>query len=472
MDERRPEAWWLVAAGLAWLHVGVSGGLAPFAVAAVPGLLLLASGVSILLWPGDPRERHFGALGAFAGCLLGPLSMLWHGAFAGLALTALSAGAVVAIGRLGLRRQPRWDDVPEPDASLRSAFEVAVDSAVLGQMALVAPARALRGSGERVAAEVHAALAFYRDRGWIEKPESYHRTPPALEHVELRPARSRGIAYQHLRFESGYEPHEGEPGRERWLGYAPCRTAHAWVLRHAGRDADERPWLVCIHGYQMGRPLVDFGAFRPEWLHHRLGANLLLPVLPVHGPRRIRRTSGDGFLSGDLLDTVHALSQTAWDLRRLLSWLRAQGATRIGVYGLSLGGYSTALLASLDEGLACAVAGIPATDFARLSWKHAPADSLRRAEEAGVGLGETTDLKRVVSPLALSPRLPRERRYLFGGSVDQLVPPDLVRDLWLHWERPPMHWFPGAHCTFGLHRTVRRFVEDALRESGVIAARR
>ena len=109
---------------------------------------------------------------------------------------------------------------------------------------------------------------MYRDRGLLEKPESYHRTPPPLAEVDLRPGRVRGIDYEHLRFESGYEPHEGEPGRDRWLSYAPPRTGHAWVKRHAGA---ERPWLICIHGYQMGSPLVDFGAFRPEWLHHRLG---------------------------------------------------------------------------------------------------------------------------------------------------------------------------------------------------------
>jgi hypothetical protein len=28
-----------------------------------------------------------------------------------------------------------------------------------------------------------------------------------------------------------------------------------------------------------------------------------------------------------------------------------------------------------------------------------------------------------------------------------------------------MHWYPGGHCTFLLHPPVRRFIEDALRES-------
>jgi dienelactone hydrolase len=195
--------------------------------------------------------------------------------------------------------------------------------------------------------------------------------------------------------------------------------------------------------------------------------NLILPVLPLHGPRKIRRISGDGMLAGDLLDTVHAFAQAAWDLRRVTSWVRAQGATRIGVFGLSLGGYSTALLSCFEGDLACAIAGIPASDFARLSWRHGPPDSLRAAEELGVGLNETTFLKKVVSPLALEPRIPFERRYLFGGSADQLVPPDQVRDLWRHWGQPKMHWYPGAHVTFPMHPPVRRFIDGALRESGL-----
>jgi hypothetical protein len=471
-DRERPfwreEAWLLVLTGVLWLTWGRGDGWLSFVVAAVPGLLLTASGVSNLLWPGDARQRHYGGLGAFAGMAAGVLSMLWMGVGGGLVLTALSLASAWAVGRLGLRLQERCEDVPHADLSLRASLEVAVDCAVLSQMHILAPARALRGNAQRVAGEVREALALYEASGWVADPASYHRTPPVLEKPALRWRSTRGVRFEHLSFESGYAPHEGEPGRERWLSYDACRTAHAWVLRH-GEDGGGRPWLVCLHGYQMGTPLVDLGAFRPAWLFDRLGLNLVMPVLPLHGPRKIRRVSGDGFLAGELLDTVHALAQTAWDVRRIVSWMRGQGAARIGVYGLSMGGYSTALVASLEPGFACAIAGIPASDFARLSWRHGPADSLRRAEEAGIGLGETTNLKRVVSPLVLRPQVPRERRFIFGGSADQLVPPDLVADLWRHWERPEMLWFPGAHCTFPLHGPVRGFVESALRKSELVA---
>ncbi len=79
------------------------------------------------------------------------------------------------------------------------------------------------------------------------------------------------------------------------------------------------------------------------------------------------------------------------------------------------------------------------------------------------------EVLRVVSPLALEPRVPHERRYLFGGVADRLVPADQVRDLWRHWDRPRIEWYQGAHVTFSAHPGVRRLIGEALRESGLAA---
>ena len=79
------------------------------------------------------------------------------------------------------------------------------------------------------------------------------------------------------------------------------------------------------------------------------------------------------------------------------------------------------------------------------------------------------DLKRVISPLDLKPLVPRERRYIFGAVGDRLVPPDQVRDLWLHWERPRIVWYQGGHLSFRAHAAVRRLVRDGLHEAGLVA---
>jgi dienelactone hydrolase len=466
-QQRFPRGAWVpIAAGLTWLWCAASFGVVGFLFSLIPGCLLLASGVSMLLYPGDLRIPQFAALGGLLGVPLA-FPVFWvTGAGLALVLIGLSAASFVAAGVAAVTQEPYLDDVPEPLSTLRLGAEVAVDEALLGTMAVSLP---LTRPAElaRLRADVHAARELFRDRGWLEKPADYHRTPPPLGGFELRPGgRVGAVAYEHLRFESGYEPWPEEPSRDGLFAREPNRTAHAWVVRQ--RDPS-RPWLVCIHGYQMGIPRIDLRAFEAERLHHTRGLNLLFPVLPLHGPRKVGRRSGDGYLTGDALETIHDVAQAMWDVRRLLAWIRAQGATRVGVHGLSLGGYHTALLACLDDQLACAIPGIPLSDVTRAVWRHGPPLQLRYFERQGVVHEEVAEVLRVVSPLALEPRVPRERRYLYGAVADRLVPADQVRDLWRHWERPEIVWYQGGHVTFRSHPEVRRFVDRALAESGLFA---
>lgn len=460
---RPPEAWALVAAGIVWLAGGSAAGVLAFVVTLLPGALLLASGVGCLLLWDDPRVRRSGALGALLGLLLAlPLALLTGGASA-LLMFVLAGVAFAATGTISLRETPGTPGVTEPEPSLRLSAEVAADDAMLALFDLALP-QPTDAEAQRHVRELAEAEELFAARGWLEKPASFHTAPPPFAAVASEKRRFAGKGFEHLRVESGYAPHPDEPGRERWLGYAPTRDAHAWLLRH---QDPTRPWLVCIHGYRMGHAPIDLTAFRAAQLRDRFGLNVLLPVLPLHGPRRIGRISGDGFFGADVLDMVHAEAQAMWDLRRWLGWIRAQGGAKVGAYGLSLGGYTAALLAGLDAELACVVAGIPATDLAALVWQHGPAHVLHVAESRGLERERAERVLRVVSPLALAPLVPAERRWIFAGSADQLVPAAHVQRLVEHWGAPRTHWYAGAHLTFGAHAGVGQHVAEALREAGL-----
>jgi len=362
--------------------------------------------------------------------------------------------------------RPPAEDAPAARTSLSLALKIALDEVFLLTEMLSTPLIASR-ERHRLAAETSAALAFYEERGWLDHPTGYHTTPPPPEAVEIEPVRSRWFDFLHLRFRSGYTPHPGEPGRERWLSYTANRTAHAWVLEHPGPP---RPWLICVPGYRMGHPLVDFVAFSLSWLHREQGLNVAVPVMPLHGPRRIGRRSGDGFLSGDYLDTIHFQTQAVWDVRRLIGWLRGRAAPAVGLYGVSLGGSTAALLAGLDAELACVIAGMPATCYVALARANLPSLILSAAEYLGVAWDDLERLLRVVSPLALSPRVPWARRYLFAGNADRLVPLTGITALWRHWGRPRLAWYEGTHVSFLLETAVRALLEEALRASGLLSA--
>ena len=446
---RPPEVFLLLASGLCWLLAGT--GPVSFLLTLPAGALLLGSGVAAWFAVDDLRVSQFGAFGAVLGVLVTPLLLLIFGVTATLGLALLAVLGFLAAGALALREVQPVEDAPQPARRVSVFAEVALDEAVLalGTQLTRAPAQSVQ---RRIVSEVETAHALFSERGYFDAPASFHRAPPPAE-PHFQNAHLRSLAYEHATFESGYEPRADEPGGARWQEHAPGRTAHAWVLR----GAPERPWLVCIHGYQMGLPPVDLFAFRARRLQ-QMGLNLVFPVLPLHGPRARGRISGLGFISGEFLDMLHAEAQAMWDIRALLAWVRAQGATRTGVYGLSLGGYNAALLSGLEPGLACAIAGIPATDLVRLVWRHSPRALVTDATAAGLSRAKLEQVLSVVSPLRIAPQVPQHARAIFGGSADRLVPPDHVRDLWRHWERPNMEWYEGAHMTFGRHKEVERIV--------------
>ena len=163
-------------------------------------------------------------------------------------------------------------------------------------------------------------------------------------------------------------------------------------------------------------------------------------------------------------------TQALWDIRRLLRWLRAEDGEPIGVYGLSLGGYTATLLAAIEGDLACAIAGIPATDYVGLTRWVLPAWLLQLAEYAGVTLDRIEQIVRVISPLAFPPQVPWERRFLYAATADRLVPPATVQALWEHWGRPRLDWYEGSHTSFGWETTVRALLADALGRSGLARA--
>jgi hypothetical protein len=82
---------------------------------------------------------------------------------------------------------------------------------------------------------------------------------------------------------------------------------------------------------------------------------------------------------------VHATAQAVWDVRRLLSWIRSQEPdSSIGLNSISLGGYVTSLVASLEDGLTCANPGrgdraFPFVDLAAIPDSDIANEALRRA---------------------------------------------------------------------------------------------
>jgi pimeloyl-ACP methyl ester carboxylesterase len=291
--------------------------------------------------------------------------------------------------------------------------------------------------------------------------DAFFPTPEAPE-IALAPVGDGPLGTQvvDVSFGSGYQPFL-PAARELYLAHRENFTAHArWWTSDRGR-----PTIVMLHGWGGGNHWVTARTFAvPYWLRH--GYDVVAFVLPFHGPRapKVKGAvqSGALFPSPNPLRTNEAFGHAIYDLRALAGFLRARGSSAIGAIGMSLGGYTTALWATMQSPgeLDFAVAMIPAVSMSRLMWRHGETSpARRRAEQAGISEDLVTDAFAIHSPTARPVRLPRERLFVIAGRGDRITPADHAEELAAHW-RTEILWFEGGHLAQvgrgDALRTVRR----------------
>ncbi len=272
---------------------------------------------------------------------------------------------------------------------------------------------------------------------------------PSSPHMSVAPAGDGPLGTQvvDLSWASDYEPF-APPAREMFVRATENLTAHArWWTSGKGR-----PTIVVLHGWGGGNHWVTARAFVvPYWLRH--GYDVAAFVLPYHGVRAPGGgfgSSGALFPSPNPLRTNEGFGQAIFDLRSLAVFLRARGASAVGAMGMSLGGYTTSLWASVagpDEigGIDFAVAMIPAVSMASLMWRHGENSPARvRAVKAGITEDLLVDAFAVHAPTTRPSRVPRDRLSVIAGRGDRITPPEQAEALAAHWD-VPIAWFDGGH---------------------------
>lgn len=356
------------------------------------------------------------------------------------------------------------DDVPNPAPSLQLAASVALDEFFLQSGAIIASTTPAHHY-ERSSRELDDAVRFYDRQGWLDDPADYFTAPPPARDVRFTRVQRRKGPLEVLRFESQWNSHPNEPGGERWHAFDTNREVVAAVLRH---DEGPRPWLVCLHGQNMGR-FGDIDSLGVRRLHDELGINLVLPVLPLHGPRRPGLRMDQQFVSNVYpVNNVLGMAQSIWDLRRIVAWLRdEQSASTVGLFGLSLGSYVASLLTTLDGDFACVIAVVPNGDLATALRVVEPVSPKRRRAHHGIHDWRSTMVHRVVSPLVSPCRVPKERRFVVAGQGDRIATPHGAVMLWRHWEQPAIDWRPGGHLTTPRSTAYHDRITGILRSSGL-----
>jgi pimeloyl-ACP methyl ester carboxylesterase len=294
--------------------------------------------------------------------------------------------------------------------------------------------------------------------------ERFFREPRPIHVDERQVKQLLGGRVVDLAWTSDYEPYNPDVA-ERYLRYRDNHIAAARLFLHD----EPRPVAVLIHGYLGGQYAVEQRVWPVDWLH-RIGLDVALFVLPFHGVRGdARRRRPPPFPGSDPRVSNEGFRQAMGDLRDLFRWFGERGHPAVGAIGMSLGGYTTALLATVEPELAFGVPMIPLAslaDFARDHGRLGTTPMEQRAQHRALDA-----VHRVVSPLHRKPLLPPERLLVIGAEADRITPLSHARRIARHFDAPLETWHGGHLLQLGRADKFRR-IARMLGELGLTEPRR
>jgi pimeloyl-ACP methyl ester carboxylesterase len=186
-------------------------------------------------------------------------------------------------------------------------------------------------------------------------------------------------------------------------------------------------------------------AFRARRLYAQ-GFDVVLVNLPFHARRAPPGRVRPMFPSTDPVRANEGFAQAVMDVRALVATLLARGAPAVGVTGMSLGGYTSALLATVEARLAFVVPIIPFSSLPRLMWEHGEGTAARaRAEAVGITLDHFAPAFAATDPLARAPVVDPPRILIIAGERDRVTPSHHARRLHEHFAGSRFLTFPGSH---------------------------
>lgn len=349
------------------------------------------------------------------------------------------------------------------------ALRTAIASLLSATMVPTMLGTALRRSEARAERD---HLRFYAELASTKDPELAFPAPTSEPRISSRPANpvaewiAKGSVHN-IRFKSSFEA-VNPALREQCRGYVRNNVVRAQHWRH---DDGPHPTLCVIHGFMGSAYLFNGLFFSLPWFY-RSGYDVLLYTLPFHGARAERGSpfSGYGYFSHGFAGFAEAMAQAVHDFRSLIDYLDFTGVDRVALTGMSLGGYTSALIACIDDRIQAVIPNVPVVTPDKTVDEWFPANFMVRLRDRMAGADDELAYAATMypSPLNYRPLVPKDRRLIITGLGDRLAPPEQAEMLWEHWDRCAFHWFPGNHV---LHisqpdylRRMTRFMRDFMFE--------
>ncbi len=309
-------------------------------------------------------------------------------------------------------------------------------------------------------------------------PYSYERVEPELS-LKLLRANSRWSQYA-VEFPSGHP-----------LGYEVSDVAYGEYFQPAG--VGRAPLVILVHGWGE-RGAVPCQLMAPSLAKNGIACVILYLVFhPRRMPEAMKQRAPD--LTPD--EWYEGYRASVVEIRQVVDWATTRpelDATRVGVVGVSMGGFISAIAMGVDERLGAGVFIISGGNSAKMTWESRRPVVERRclcseeecyqvrreafpqyvAEVLRRGLDSVSPPKRcfLTDPLTYAPFLRQRPILMINALWDEAIPKGATIDFWSACGQPPIMWLPGTHISVWLWyplilRRILGFLNSALKPSGV-----
>ncbi|MBK6518737.1 MAG: hypothetical protein IPM79_36525 [Polyangiaceae bacterium] len=261
---------------------------------------------------------------------------------------------------------------------------------------------------------------------------------PALSRVSVRRAGKVDVEVLDARWTSDTTTFfRDETLAARFVSVRENERGAARLFLGRGRP---RPAVILVHGYRGGSYAIEERMWPVSWLLER-GLDVALFVLPFHSVRA-ESWGPPRFPGSDPRFTNEGLRQAISDLRALTGHLLERGAPLVGAMGMSLGGYTVSLLATVEPRMGFVAPMIPLASFADVALAAGRLVGTEEEQHEQHALLERAHA--VASPFTRTPKVPKEGLLVVAGEGDRITPIAHAEKLARHFDSE-LFRFPGGH---------------------------
>lgn len=257
------------------------------------------------------------------------------------------------------------------------------------------------------------------------------------------------------------------------------------------QNSSNVPLAILIHGWG-DRGLIPCKLLAPALASKGIACFILYLVfhssrMPQVIKSRLPYLTPDEWFEGYQVSVI--------EIRQIIDWAsnRAEiDKDKLGVVGISLGGFVSSIAMGIDERIKAGVFLISGGNSQRIAWstRH---DAIRKshtctkaecqnaysyyaqylAEVAERGFDNVTPLKRCfqTDPMTFAPYLRKRPILMINALWDEYIPKQATIDFWEACGKPDILWLPGTHLTIWLwypiiRRKIINFLTSAFTSPG------